>query len=278
MYAFVVKPVQKASRSEACRGCPVPARIPEPVSDDGYEKLGPPGPGEWRSRFKEAPQSFEEYAAGPVNWSCVHRPTFYIQPLGGAAPRYREMLERMRVHSEAYFGISAKVLDAIPMFEETLNRERSQYDSSRIIDLLSKRVPADALVFIGITEKDLYSPGLNYVFGEASLQLRCGIYSLTRYETEDLPLFTRRSLKLVSHESGHILSIDHCVTYSCVMQGANSLEEHDRQPMHLCPIDLRKVLWNTGADRQERYRKLLPLYQKWDCKKEADWVSKRLSP
>ena len=58
------------------------------------------------------------------------------------------------------------MLDPIPMFEQTLNAGRSQYDSSRIIDLLSKRVPKDALVFIGITEKDLYSPGLNFVFAE----------------------------------------------------------------------------------------------------------------
>ncbi|HVE41996.1 MAG TPA: archaemetzincin [Planctomycetota bacterium] len=278
MYSFVVKPVQKASQAEACTGCPVPGRTPAPEDEQGYEKLGPPKPGEWRSRFREAPQSFEQYVAGPVNCSCPHRTTFYIQPLGGAAIRYREMLERMRVHSEAFFGVRAKVLDEAPMFEQTFHAERSQYDSSHIIDLLSKQVPPDALVFIGITDKDLFSPGLNFVFGEASLQRRCGVYSLTRYETEDLPLFTRRSLGLVAHESGHILSIEHCVTYSCVMQGANSLEESDRHPLHLCPVDLRKVLWNTGVDRNDRYRRLEALYRQWGCKNEADWVSKKLGP
>jgi archaemetzincin len=278
LYAFVVKPVRKASQADACADCPVPRRTPGPESDEGYDRLGPPKPGQWRSRFQEAPQSFEAYVAGPVNFSCAHRTTFYILPLGGAAARYREMLERMRAHSEAYFGVPAKLLDPAPMFEEALHAERGQYDSSRIIDLLSRRVPRDALVYIGITNKDLFSPGLNFVFGEASLQLRCGIYSLTRYETEDLPLFTRRALKLVSHESGHILSIEHCVTYSCVMQGANSLEEDDGHPMHLCPIDLRKVLWNTGVDRNERYRRLEALYRQWGCKNEADWVSKKAGP
>jgi archaemetzincin len=276
MYALVVKPVRKASESEDCGGCPAPTRTPAAESDEGCEKLGPPKPGEWRSRFREEPQSFEQYVAGPVNRACAHRTTFYIQPLGGAATRYREMLERMRVHSEAYFGVPVKVLGAAPMFEETLARERSQYNASRIIDLMSAQVPKDALVFIGITEKDLYSPGLNFVFGEASLQRRCGVYSLCRYETAELPLFTRRSLKLISHESGHILSIEHCVTHACVMQGANSLEEDDRHPLQLCPIDLRKLLWNTGADRDGRYRKLAALYRQWDCTNEAEGVSKRL--
>jgi hypothetical protein len=47
IYAFVVKPVQKASQSEAWRGCPRPRRAPAPESDGGCEKLGPPKPGEW---------------------------------------------------------------------------------------------------------------------------------------------------------------------------------------------------------------------------------------
>jgi hypothetical protein len=29
-------------------------------------------------------------------------------------------------------------------------------------------------------------------------------------------------------------------------------------------------------DRKERYRKLLPLYQKWECVDEAGWVARRL--
>src|SRR5688500_15374921 len=108
MYGFVVKPVRQASQAEPCAGCPAPARTPAPEGDEGHEKLGPPMPGEWRSRFREAPQSFEQYVAGPVNWNCPHRTTFYIQPLGGAGARYGEMLERMRAHSEAFFGVTAK--------------------------------------------------------------------------------------------------------------------------------------------------------------------------
>jgi hypothetical protein len=66
------------------------------------------------------------------------------------------------------------------------------------------------------------------------------------------------------------------VTYACVMQGANSLPEDDSHPMHLCPIDLQKVLWNGGQDRRERYRKLEALYLEWKLPAEAAWAAEKL--
>lgn len=275
LYACGVRPRFRLPATP-CTGCPAPAGSPEREGDEAHAWLGPPQPGEWRHRFPEAPQSFDQYRTGAVNRKCAHRAVFYLQPLGDAGTRYRETLERMRVYAEAFFGVPAKVLDPIPLFEDTLAAERGQYDAEGIIDRLSERLPPDALVFMGITEKDLYAPGLNFVFGVGSRGRRCGAYSLTRYETEDVAQFTRRSLKLLSHEAGHIVSIDHCVTYACVMQGANSLPEDDRHPMHLCPIDLQKVLWNGGQDRQDRYRKLLPLYRQWGLTAEALWVTDRL--
>ena len=244
--------------------------------EEGFTKLGPPKRGEWRDVFKEPAQSFEKYIGGAVNRKSDKRTTFYIQPLGSAGKSYPEVLDRMRLYAEPFFGVRTKILEPIPMFEEALDAKRKQYDASMIIHLLADRVPDDALVYIGIADKDLYSEGLNFVFGEASLNWRCGVYSLVRYQSKDETLFTRRSLKLLAHESGHILSIEHCVTYACVMQGANNLSEDDSHPMHLCPIDLKKVLWNMGIDRDDRYRKLLALYDKWGLKNEADWVSKRL--
>jgi archaemetzincin len=256
-----------------CSGCPAPSGTPERESDDGHAKLGPAKPGEWRSRFKEAPQGFDDYRACLVNWKCAHRTTFYIQPLGEASARYRETLERMRTYAEAFFGVPAKVLDPLPMVEEARDAKRGQYDADLLVNHLAKNRPEDALVYIGISEKDLFVQGLNYVFGIGDRGSRCGVYSLTRYESGDVPLFTRRSINLLAHEAGHILSINHCVEYSCVMQGANSLEEHDSHPSYLCPVDLQKVLFNTGMDRQDRYRRLQALYEKWDLPKEAAWVA-----
>jgi len=268
--------VRLPALSRPCRECPTPSGTPERESEDGHAKLGAPAPGKWHYRFRETAQGFEEYRADLVNWKCPHRTTFYLQPLGDTRTHYREILERMRIYSEAFFGVPAKVLEPMPIFGDTLDAKRGQYQADLLIDRLVKHCPSDALVYIGITDQDLFVPGLNFVFGLGERRLRSGIYSLVRYETDDLPRFTERSLKLLSHEAGHILSIDHCVEYSCVMQGVNSLVEQDSHPMHLCPVDLQKVLLNAGVDRTGRYRKLLPLYEQWECRDEAQWVSRRL--
>lgn len=55
-------------------------------------------------------------------------------------------------------------------------------------------------------------------------------------------LWLSRVCKTASHELGHCFAMDHCVYYSCVMQGTASLEEDDRQPPFLCPVCLLKLV------------------------------------
>ena len=245
---------------------------------NGFERLGKPRPGEWLYHFKEDGQTFDQYVAECANRKTAERGVFYIQPLGDAGTKYRETLEAMREYAEIFFGVPARVLDPIPMFENGYIPRRRQYNASMLIGQLKERTPDDALVYIGITEKDLFSKGLNFVFGQGSLRDRCGVYSLHRYRTPDEALFLRRALKLMAHEVGHILSVAHCITFRCVMQGANSLSEDDCHPMHLCPVDLRKLEWNTGFDRAERYRRLEAFYRRAGLGPEAEWISRRLVP
>jgi archaemetzincin len=285
VFAFVLPARLGAGRPAGCGTCPGPVASPASVSDEGFEKLGPPRPGEWRAAFHEKPQTFEDYVRSGPNRKCAHRSTFYIQPLltppgrrsfvESAHDRFEKAIGLMREYAEIYFNVPAKVLEPIPMFEDTLDADRGQCDGSKIIDRLARRIPADALVYIGITEDDLYAKGLNFVFGVGSLGSRTGVYSLRRYDTKDESLFFRRSLKLMAHEVGHIFSIEHCVTWRCVMQGANTLAEDDSHPMYLCPIDLRKLEWNTGFDRAERSRKLFEFYRRLGLKDDADWIEPR---
>jgi archaemetzincin len=250
---------------------PVPA-----AAEEGFERQDPPRPGEWLDRFPEAGQTFEQYVEDGANRRTPERGTFAIQPLGDALERYRETMGLMREYAEAFFGVPAKILDPVPMPEEAFNEDRRQHNATTIIRWLARRLPEDALVVIGVTGEDLYSRGLNFVFGEASLQSRTGVYSLKRYQTPDARLFKRRALKLMTHEAGHILSIGHCTFYKCLMQGANHLREDDGHPMHLCPVDLRKLAWNTGVDPRDRYRKLLDFYRRAGLEAEGEWTSRRV--
>src|SRR6185295_5663883 len=199
LFFGILRPLWQRSLAAGCERCPASASLPGREDEAGFTRLGPLKPGDWRWTFREPDQSFEQYIAGPVNRKCDHRKVFYLQPLGDAGDRYKEVLERMRVHSQAYFGVPAKVLDPLPMLDGALESKRGQYNATKIINFLADRAPADALVYVGITDKDLYSEGLNFVFGEGSLHFRTGVYSLVRYETPDQVRFLRRSLKLVSH-------------------------------------------------------------------------------
>lgn len=284
---FPRAPREVAVACPACAGTPAP-KVPSEASEEGHARLGPPGQGDWRARNpQEKAQSFEKYLADGANRKCGHRSTFYIQPLAtpparrrfepGAHERHERAVGLMREYAEIFFNVPVKVLESIPMFEETYDAARGQCDAGRVLDLLADRLPPDALVYIGITEDDLWADDLNFVFGLGSLARRAGVYSLRRYHTKDEALFHRRALKLMAHEAGHIFSIEHCVTWRCVMQGANSLYEDDTHPMYLCPVDLRKLEWNTGFDRAERYRKLLDFYRRLGLKEDAEWVEKLIS-
>ncbi len=274
--------------SAPCSRCPAPpARaLPPPVAEDGHARQAPPRPGEWLAVVKEKGQSFEAYVKDCANRVCPHRKVFYIQPIRSAPgrldlgvhaqPQYPRTLERMRDYAEIFFGVPARLLEPIPMFEETLDADRDQYNAEALLDRLAQRVPEDAVAYIAITKEDLYSGTLNYVFGLGSLAARTGVYSLRRYQHEDPAKFLRRSLKLLAHEAGHIYSIEHCTAWSCLMQGANSLAEHDAHPLRLCPVDLRKLEWNAGLDRTAWHRSLRDFYRQVGLQAEADWEDARL--
>jgi archaemetzincin len=240
--------------------------------DKGFERLAPPRRGEWRSLFQERPQSFEDYVARCANRRTSGRAAFLLQPLGAVAARHAATLARMAEYAAAFFGLEARLLDPLPLPESAHVFPRDQHRSSDLLALLAERAPADALVYLGVTDQDLFAPGKKFVFGEGSLEGRTGVCSLARLEGSD-----RRALKLMTHEAGHILSIAHCTAWRCVMQGSNTLEESDGHPLHLCLDDLRKLAWNTGVDPASRYRLLAALYSRLGWREDACWAEERIA-
>lgn len=245
------------------------------MTDDGLEPLAPPRPGEWRYVFKEPVQGFENYTAGSPNRKTARRSVLYLQPLGDAADRYASLLEPLRRHSAAYFQLEARILPALPLPRSARSPERPRRESTPLLDFLADRAPDDALVSLGLCSEDLFAQDLPYVFGEGGLRTGSAVCSLHRQETSETRLLLRRALKLVCHETAHGLSLAHCQRTRCLMQGANSLEEHDRHPLEVCPADLDKLRWNCGFDDRRRYQELLGYYQGAGLEEEAAWVSGR---
>jgi archaemetzincin len=250
---------------------------PAGSSPDGFGLLPRPRKGEWRSRFPERPQPLEEYRAARPNRRSSERAFIYLQPLGNSGSRYSRILECAREYAEIYFGVPARLLPPGPLAEEAYIPGRRQVNSAMMLERLARQAPPEALVYLAVLEEDLFGRGLKFVFGESHLEERAGVCSLHRLETPEPDLFLRRTLRLLTHEAGHILSLRHCLYYRCVMQGSNSLPESDAQPLHLCPIDLEKVAWNTGVPRGERYLRLREFYLRHRLQDEAEWVSGELA-
>ena len=203
------------------------------------ERLEPPKRGEWRAIFDERPQSFDDYVAACANRRSGARSVIHLQPLGEAAGS--DLLESMRAHAAAFFGLPARIGDPMPMIEDGWAPQTRRQNASILIDRLAPRAPDDALIFLGVVVRDHFARGLAWVFGEGNFSNRCAVMSLARIRTSG------RALKLMTHEACHVLSIAHCTTRRCLMQGSNSVRELDATPAELCSLDRDKLQWNLGG-------------------------------
>jgi archaemetzincin len=148
---------------------------------------------------------------------------------------------------------------------------------------LVPRLPDDAMAFIGFTSSDLW-PGddWNYVFGQASLDDRVGVWSLARNGSPSANdagyrLALVRALKIAMHETGHMFGMHHCTAYRCNMAGVNSLEESDAQPTWLCPECLAKLSWATGSSPDAHLRRMQAFSRTAGFKAEESHYAKSLA-
>jgi archaemetzincin len=114
--------------------------------------------------------------------------------------------------------------------------------------------PDDALAYLAHTARDLWpGDGCNFVFGGAKLRDRVGVWSIYRNGHpakggEAFCLCLRRTVMVAAHETGHILTMQHCTAHRCVMNGVNHQAERDSRPLNPCPVCSRKLCWNLQVE------------------------------
>jgi len=259
-----------------------------------FSPMPKPQPGDWIQAHPEPAQSFQEYVASRPVRPTVGRHTIYVVQLGSMAPKDRARLDVLREYMEVYYTLPSRLGPAAAL-EGVTSRDRSmfgrtvrQYLSREVLEkTLPPLLPQDGFCLQAVTMEDLYpEASWNYVFGQASLGARVGVYSLVRF----YPAFwgqgeseaaeqkgLKRSLETLVHETGHMFGVWHCQKFECVMNGSNSLAESDRRPIHLCPECLKKFRWNIGFDVVARYEGLRKFYAAHGMAAEAAWVEKRLA-
>ena len=260
--------------------------------DHAFDPIPKPGPNDWLAVHDEPGQTFDEFKASQPNRPTQTRRVIYLQPLGDFVPERSPSIDKLQKFAAAFFAMEVKALPPIKIDNSKLTTRRNPYTGNPqiltgdVLSFLKTRVPADAFCILAITMKDLYpEPSWNFVFGQASLRDRVGVYSFARYDplfygeprTPDYEtLLLRRSCKVLAHETSHMFGLAHCTYFNCLMNGSNHLTESDRRPLHLCPVCLRKLQWNIGFDVLERYTALERANRAVGFIDEADWLNVRI--
>jgi archaemetzincin len=248
--------------------------------ETGYERLPAPKKGEWLARFKETGQDEAAYRTECKNKRRTGREKVYVTELGDLSERCKSVQGPVRDFLHAFFQLEVVRRDPRAMPAGTFVKKRKQYDGDALLENMKDKLPDDALASVGLLDKDIFTEGLNFIFGQGSLADRVGIYSFVRLqdgeETKE-PLYRERCFRLVAHEVGHIMGMEHCVYYRCVMNGANSLDEDDTAPLHLCPVCQAKLRWNIGFDDLAREKDLAAICAKNQIDDEAKWSQARVA-
>jgi archaemetzincin len=163
----------------------------------------------------------------------------YILPLGEID---QEILAAIKTELTIVFQIPTKVLAMVSNPAYAFEPKRCQYYSTKILKQLINQLPADGSRILGITEVDLCTPVLTFVFGEAHLEGVAAIISLARLRQEyyQLPanetLLLNRAVKEAIHELGHTVGLVHCDDTECVMCFSPNVLSVDQKRNNFCPI------------------------------------------
>lgn len=253
-----------------------------------HTRLGKPEPGEWLSQHFERGQSFDEYYRGRPIVPRGKRRVIYVQPLGDFGKTQRKIIDSTADFLQIYFNRQVKIkkdlaLSIIPASARRTHPEwgMKQILTTHVLDkVLKSRLPDDAAAYIAFTTSDLWpGEGWNFVFGQASLRERVGVWSIYRNgdpdkDKDSYRLCLRRTLQTASHELGHMFSMMHCIAYECNMCGSNHRAESDSRPLACCPECAAKIWWATDAEPVKRYRQLAEFCKKHGLAAEGAFYEK----
>jgi len=271
-----------------------------------FKRKREPSSGDWlHSKKSDWPgQTYEEWAADILHKNYIpslKRRRIYLRPIDDFGS-FQDILPIIERYTSIFYTGCSIICEKTVSSKQITSRDvgHKQLLTTDILDRFAKRLPKKAFCVMGITMTDLYPrDDWNFVFGQASFQRRCGIFSFARllpsfYEnheshvisnmsTREKKMFLRRCLGVITHEIGHLFGLSHCIWYECLMNGSNHLHEGDSVPLFLCPVCLHKLYEATtsklGIERfscQNRYRSMLEFFLELGLEKESTWLQKRM--
>lgn len=118
---------------------------------------------------------------------------------------------------------------------------KKQYESGPFLEALARySIGAKGEKLLGVTQVDIFTPGINFIFGHAHVGGRICVISIHRLdprfygEVEDYELFLERCIKEGVHELGHTYGLGHCRDAECVMVFSNNVVDVDGKKPWFC--------------------------------------------
>jgi len=164
-------------------------------------------------------------------------PKLILRPLTVIDSHTLEILKQSLGQS---FSCPVEIKAQISSLDFAHDPSRKQYLSPRLLSALRSFSMEPGNRCLGIVDVDLYSPGLNFVFGEADISAGVAVISVYRLRQEryglpqDEGLFQDRVTKEAVHELGHTYNLGHCQDIRCVMHFSNSLADTDIKGASFC--------------------------------------------
>jgi archaemetzincin len=252
------------------------------------EPLGEPEEGDWLAEHEEKGQTFRQYlSANPIRRDR-ELTTIHLCLIGDFDEPQQRILDLAQEYLGLFFDVPVQVRRRLPFSDipRGARRKHPEWGNKQILTtfilrtILEPDVPDDALAYLALTARDLWpGKGWNFVFGQANLRRRVGVWSIHRNgwpgkDDEAFRQCLRRTVRIAAHETGHILTMMHCTAFRCLMNGCNSLEESDRAPLHPCPVCLRKVCWNLQVEPISYLKRLAAFCATHLGNAEAGWYAR----
>jgi len=179
--------------------------------------------------------------------------TIGLVPMGKVPENVLRWLAR---EVERVYGWPATIMACREVPPVAFVEKRNQYYSHVLLrDLTEASWPEPGGHYrkvLGVTEEDLATPVLTFVFGEAHLDGRFGLLSLARLgegfygRRENEGLLLARAAKEAVHELGHMFGMVHCTFERCVMYFSPNLRDVDDKDVDFC-----SVCWPNLSQRLE---------------------------
>jgi archaemetzincin len=172
----------------------------------------------------------------------IQKVNVQVLPIGEVDPETLKML----VKRLGEIFPTSELLDNVPIVDSAYDSKRDQYLSDEFLREVKWHAAVNGEKHIlGVTNVDLFTQGLNFVFGQAELPGQAAVISLNRLNHDSHNVFVSRMYKEAFHELGHTMGLRHCQVINCVMHFSNSLKDTDIKDERYCnhcnEILLRKL-------------------------------------